>query len=68
MTMTKLQAPTLNAGLRALDDSELDVVTGGIIDGCIRLPGLPPVMQPPTSNPPWFGPKWEQVGRTGTLS
>jgi len=62
--MSKLQA---NAGLRALDDSEIDVVTGGIIDGCIKLPGLPPFMQPPTSNPPWFDPMWVQVGRTGSL-
>ena len=56
----------LNTGLRALEDSEIDFVTGGVIDGCIRMPTIPtfgPI--PPTS--PWFDPMWVQVGKTGTL-
>jgi hypothetical protein len=66
MIMSKLQATTLNSGLRALDDSELDFVTGGVIDGCIRMPTITPFNPlPPTT--PWFDPMWVQVGKTGTL-
>jgi len=63
--MTKIQtSDSLN--LRSLDDSELDLVTGGVIDGCIRLPTITPFNPiPPTS--PWFGPTWTRVGKTGTL-
>ena len=63
--MTKIQtSDTLN--LRSLDDSELDLVTGGVIDGCIRLPTITvftPI--PPTS--PWFDSTWIRVGKTGSL-
>ena len=34
--------------IRLLSDNELDSVNGGIIDGCIRLPGLPNLIMPPT--------------------
>ncbi len=63
--MTKVQTSNSNS-LRSLDDSELDLVTGGVIDGCIRLPTIgsfTPI--PPTS--PWFDPTWIRVGRTGSL-
>lgn len=56
----------LNTSLRALDDSEIDFVTGGVIDGCIRMPTIPTFGPlPPTT--PWFDPMWVQVGKTGTL-
>jgi hypothetical protein len=57
----------VNATIRTLDDSEIDLIAGGVIDGgCIRLPSvlmgdkLPP-------NSPWFDSKWITVGQTGTL-
>ena len=34
--MNKLQ--TVNTDIRALDDSEIDLVVGGVIDGCIMCP------------------------------
>ena len=56
----------LNSALRALDENEIDFVTGGVIDGCIRMPTITPFNPlPPTT--PWFDPMWVQVGRTGTL-
>ena len=56
----------LNSAVRALDDSEIDLVMGGVIDGCIRMPIITPFNpMPPTS--PWFDPMWVQVGKTGTL-
>ena len=33
-------ASSLEHGMRALASDELDAVTGGIIDGCIRLPNI----------------------------
>jgi hypothetical protein len=63
--MTKIQTSD-SVALRNLDDRELDLVTGGIIDGCIKLPTIIPNMPlPPTT--PWFDPKWIRVGQTGTL-
>jgi hypothetical protein len=63
--MTKIQT-TESLNLRSLDDSELDLVTGGIIDGCIKLPTIVPFTPiPPTS--PWFDSTWIRVGKTGTL-
>ena len=63
--MTKIQtSDSLN--LRSLDDSELDLVTGGVINGCIRLPTIgtfTPI--PPTV--PWFDSEWIRVGKTGSL-
>ena len=32
---------------RQLEDHELDIVNGGIIDGCIKLPGVPAGNIPP---------------------
>lgn len=56
----------LNSTVRALDENEIDLVTGGVIDGCIRMPSITPFNPlPPTS--PWFDPMWVQVGKTGTL-
>jgi hypothetical protein len=37
---------TIETGV--LRDDELDSVNGGIINGCIRLPGLPDLVMPPT--------------------
>lgn len=57
---------TVNTDIRALNDSEIDLVVGGVIDGCIRMPTIGtfnPI--PPTS--PWFDSKWILVGKTGTL-
>jgi hypothetical protein len=34
--------------IRVLHDDELDIVNGGIINGCIRIPGLPDLIMPPT--------------------
>jgi hypothetical protein len=34
---------------RLLRDDELDAVTGGIVDGCIRLPTIVGPFVPPTS-------------------
>jgi hypothetical protein len=51
MDMTRISDFEGN-GLRALNDVELEQVSGGIYDdgGCIRLPTLGP-LQPPA--PPW---------------
>jgi hypothetical protein len=36
-----------NEAIRPLQDAELDLVNGGIIDGCIRLPKMPgPIVGP----------------------
>jgi hypothetical protein len=35
-----------NETLRPLQDAELDLVNGGIMGGCIRMPTLPPIVQP----------------------
>jgi hypothetical protein len=62
MTMNK----TVNTDIRALNDSEIDLVVGGVIDGCIRMPTITPFNPLPPSTP-WFDPKWVLVGKTGTL-
>ena len=31
---------TENQAVRLLQDNEIDAVNGGIIDGCIKLPGI----------------------------
>jgi hypothetical protein len=63
--MTNIQTSD-SVALRNLDDREIDLVTGGVIDGCIKLPTIIPNMPlPPTT--PWFDPEWIRVGRTGTL-
>ena len=60
--MTNVQ----NSTIRALEDSEIDLVTGGIIGGCITLGTITPFSPiPPTS--PWFDPTWVLVGKTGSL-
>jgi hypothetical protein len=64
--MTKIQTSD-SVALRNLDDREIDVVTGGIIDGCIKLPTIIPNMPLPPSTPPWFDSTWIRVGQTGTL-
>lgn len=58
---------TVNADIRALDDSEIDLVVGGVIDGCIRMPTIPVFNPLPPGTPPWFDSKWVTVGKTGTL-
>jgi hypothetical protein len=58
---------TSNADLRTLDANEIDLVTGGVIDGCIKLPTIIVFNPPPPTTPPWFGPTWTRVGQTGTL-
>jgi hypothetical protein len=66
MTMTNFANSELNATIRTLDDSELDFVVGGIIDGCI--PNRPiTIFTPPQPTPPWFDPQWVLVGKTGTV-
>jgi hypothetical protein len=55
-----------DSGIRALDDSELDFVVGGVIDGCIPTKTIGTINPlPPTT--PWFDDFWIQVGKTGTL-
>lgn len=46
---------SLNTGMRALSCEELDAVTGGIINGCIKLPTIIVILPPvklPTDLPP----------------
>lgn len=36
-----------NEAIRPLQDAELDLVNGGVIDGCIRMPQMPgPIVLP----------------------
>ena len=37
---------TTNQTIRSLQDSELDMVTGGVIAGCIRLPVVEQFVKP----------------------
>jgi hypothetical protein len=64
--MTKIQTSD-SVALRYLDDREIDFVTGGVIDGCIKLPTIIPFNPLPPSTPPWFDSTWTRVGQTGTL-
>jgi hypothetical protein len=64
--MTK-QTFNSSSEIRTLDNAELDMVTGGVIDGCIKLPGILTINPLPPSSPPWFDATWTQIGQTGTL-
>lgn len=57
---------TVNTDIRALNDSEVDLVVGGVIGGCIRMPTIP-LFNPLPPSTPWFDSKWVTVGKTGTL-
>jgi hypothetical protein len=53
--MTKIQ--DVNATIRTLDDSEIDFVAGGVVEGgCIVLPF--PIKLPETLVPQKPGPRW----------
>jgi hypothetical protein len=57
----------VNATIRTLDDSEIDLIAGGVIEGgCIRMPSVLKGDKMP-SNPGWFGLTWITVGQTGTV-
>jgi hypothetical protein len=56
--MTKTQNLSREPGMRVLRTEELDAVTGGIVDGCIRLPTI--VVKLPSPPEPFvdvFAPK-----------
>jgi hypothetical protein len=55
----------VNATIRTLDDSEIDLIAGGVVDG-IRMPSIFKGEKIPP-NVPWFNSTWITVGQTGTL-
>lgn len=67
MTNAINSASEIRTEIRTLDNAELDMVTGGVIGGCIKLPTILTMNPLPPSSPPWFDPLWTQVGQTGTV-